>query len=57
MLVHAYHPVLRRVKQEDYKFEISLAYPARICLKKEKLGVVLGSLKNKTKTTKMGWVG
>lgn len=55
--MHAYHPVLTRVKQEDYKFEISLAYPARVCLKKKKLGVAQGSLKNKTKITKMGWVG
>jgi hypothetical protein len=33
MGAHAYNPTLRRLSQEDQKFEASLGYTARPCLK------------------------
>jgi hypothetical protein len=38
MVVHAYNLVLGRLRQEDYKFQVSLGFIARPCLKKSKPG-------------------
>jgi hypothetical protein len=39
MVVHPVIPALRRQRQEDLKFKVSLDYVERFCLKKEKKGV------------------
>jgi hypothetical protein len=36
MVTHALIPVLKRLKQEDLKFEFNLGYVVRTCLKKRK---------------------
>jgi hypothetical protein len=35
LVVHAWNPAPRRVKQKDLKFEESLGYTARLCLQKQ----------------------
>jgi hypothetical protein len=39
VVVRAYNPALKRLRQEDQKFEAILGYIARFCLKNQELGL------------------
>jgi hypothetical protein len=41
MVVYAYNSELRRLRQEDCEFKVSLSYIARLHLKKKKISQVI----------------